>query len=193
MGQGHIGVHAQTEQRCLCHACHQTFSARQGTAFYRLRTAAETVGLVVTLRAHGGPGQAMGAALGGDERPGAAWWARSGRQGQAVHASLVEHPRDWGQVQTDALRVKTQGGSVWMALALMGQTRLGRGGAGRAQRDRTLLRCLLERVRLCAARRPLLGCPEGLTSYIRAMRETWRAPGHTGKGDGPGGGRGAMA
>jgi hypothetical protein len=135
MGQGHIGIHTQTEQRFLCHACHQTFSARQGTAFSRLRTAAETVVLVVTLRAHGGPGQALGAALGVDERTVAAWWARSGRQGQAVHASLVEQPRDWGQVQADELRVKKQGGLVWMALAMMGQTRLGRGRPCAARQD----------------------------------------------------------
>src|SRR4029434_6365256 len=56
----------------------------------RLRTAAETVSLVVTLLAHGCPVQAMVAAFGFDERTIADWWTRSGRQGQAVHASLVK-------------------------------------------------------------------------------------------------------
>ena len=55
--------------------------------------------------------------FGFDERTVAAWWARSGRQGQAVHESLVEQPRDLGQVQADELRVKKQSGIVWMALA----------------------------------------------------------------------------
>ena len=64
--------------------CRKTFSATKGTAFYRLRTAAETVALVVTLLAHGCPVHAMVAALGCDERPVADGWARSGRQGQAV-------------------------------------------------------------------------------------------------------------
>ena len=41
------------EQRLLCTACHNAFTATKGTAFYRLRTAAETVNLVVTLMAHG--------------------------------------------------------------------------------------------------------------------------------------------
>src|SRR6266850_14322 len=45
-GQGHIGIHAQKEQRFICRACHKTFSATQGTACSRLRTAAETVALV---------------------------------------------------------------------------------------------------------------------------------------------------
>jgi transposase-like protein len=72
-GQGKIGLHSQKAQRCLCHACHQTCSARKGLGFSRLRTSAEPVGRVGTLRAHGGPLQAMVAALGGDERTGAAW------------------------------------------------------------------------------------------------------------------------
>jgi len=93
-GQGNIGSHSQKEQRFICHACDKTFSARTGTAFYRLRTSAETVGLVVTLLAPGCPLQAIVAALGFDERTVAAGWARSGRQGQAVQESLVERPRD---------------------------------------------------------------------------------------------------
>src|SRR5712691_10000345 len=93
-GQGNIGIHSQKEQRFICHACRKTFSATKGTAFYRLRTAAETVALVVTLLAHGCPVQAIVAAFGCDERTVAAWWARSGRQGQAVQECLVEQPRD---------------------------------------------------------------------------------------------------
>ena len=156
-------------------------SATTGTVFYRLRTSAETVVPVVTLLAHGCPVQAIVAAFGFDERTVAAWWARSGRQGQAVHESLVEQPRDLGQVQADELRVKKQGGIVWMALAMMVQTRLWLGGAVSAQRDLPLILCLIERVRRCAAHRPLLFCTDGLVSYIRAIRETFRDPIHTGK------------
>lgn len=93
-GQGTIGIHAQKEQRCICHACHKTFSATKGTAFSRLRTTAETVALVVTLLAYGCPVQAIVAAFGCDERTVADWCARSGRQGQAVQECLVEQPRD---------------------------------------------------------------------------------------------------
>ena len=184
-GQGDIGIHAQKEQRCICHACHKTFSARTGTVFYRLRTSAETVVIIVTLLAHGCPLQAIGAALGFDERTIADWWARSGRQGQAVHESLVEPPRDLGQVQADELRVKQQGGIVWMALAMLVTTRLGWGGEVSARRDLPLIRRLLERVRRCAACRPLLVCTDGLVSSIRAMRETFRDPIHPGKGGRP--------
>jgi transposase-like protein len=185
IGQGNLGIHSQKEQRFICHACHKTFSARNGTVFYRLRTSAETVGLVVTLLAHGCPLPAIVAAFGFDERTVAAWWARSGRQGQAVHEYLVEQPRDLGQVQADELRVKKQGGIVWMALAMLVKTRLWLGGEVSEQRAMTLIRRLIERVRRCATHRPLLFCTDGLCSYIRAIRETFRDPVHTGMGGRP--------
>src|SRR5438309_3224414 len=184
-GMGNIAIHSQKEQRFICHACHKPFSATTGTIFYRLRTSAETVVIVVTLLAHGCPVQAIVAAFGLDERTIAGWWARSGRQGQAVHAYLVEQPRDLGQVQADELRVKKQGGIVWMALAIMVKTRLWLGGEVSEQRDMTLIRQLIERVRRCAAHRPLLVCTDGLVSYIRAIRETFRDPVHTGEGGRP--------
>jgi transposase-like protein len=146
-GQGNIGIHSQKEQRFICHACHKTFSATKGTAFYRLRTAAETVALVVTLLAYGCPVQAIVAAFGFDERTVADWCARSGRQGQAVQECLVEQPRDLGQVQADEIRVKKQGGIVWMALAMMVKTRLWLGGEVSEQRDMPLIRRLIERVK----------------------------------------------
>ena len=139
----------------------------------------------VTLLAHGGPLPAMVAAFGVDERTIAAWWARSGRQGQAVHAYLVEHPRDLGQAPAAELRVKQQGGSVWLALAMMVQTRLWLGGEGSEQRDMALIRRLIARVRRWAAHRPRLVGTDGLGSYLRALRETLRAPVSTGQGGRP--------
>jgi transposase-like protein/IS1 family transposase len=185
ISRGNIGIHSQKEQRFVCHACRKTFSARKGTVFYRLRTSAETVVLVVTLLAHGCPVQAIVAAFGVDERTVADWWARSGRQGQAVQEYLVEQPRDLGQVQADELRVKKQGGIVWMALAMRVKTRLWLGGAVSAQRDMPLIRRLVERVHRCAAHRPLLICTDGLCTYIRAIRETFRRPVRTGTGGRP--------
>ena len=184
-GEGNIRIHSQKDQRFRCTECHKTFSATTGTVFYRLRTAAETVSLVVTLLAHGCPLQAIVAAFGFDERTVADWWARSGRQGQAVHESVVEQPRDLGQVQADELRVKKQRGVVWMAMAMMVKTRLWLGGEVSEQRDLPLIRRLTERVRRCAARRPLLVCTDGLVAYIRALRETFRDPVRTGTGGRP--------
>jgi transposase-like protein len=179
-GEGNIRIHSCKDQRFLCTECHKTFSVTKGTALYRLRTSAETVSLVVTLMAHGCPLQAIVVAFGYDERTVACWLTRAGVQGQAVQEHLVEQPRDLGQVQADEIRVKTQGGRVWMALALMVSTRLWLAGAVSPHRDLSLIRRLIERVHRCARHRPLLVCTDGLCSYIRAIRETFRAPERTG-------------
>src|SRR5256886_4471907 len=179
-GQGNIGIHSCKDKRFICTECHKTFSATKGTAFYRLRTSAETVSLVVTLLAHGCPLQAIVVAFGYDERTVACWLARAGVQGQAVQEHLVEQPRALGQVQADEICVKKQGGIVWMALALMVKTRLWLAGEVSQQRDMTLIRRLIERVRRCATHRPLLFCTDGLCSNIRAFRGTFGVPLHTG-------------
>ena len=110
-GMGNIRIHSRQETRFLGTECHKTFAAPQGTAFYRLRTSAETVTLVLTRLAHGCPLQAIVVAFGCDERTVANWWARAGGQGHTVQEHLVEQPRDLGQVQADEIRVKTQGAS----------------------------------------------------------------------------------
>ncbi len=184
-GQGNMGIHSQKEQRFICTACQKTFSATKGTVFYRLRHSAETVILVVTLLAYGCPLQAIVAAFGLDERTVADWWSRAGRQSQVVHEHQVEHPLALGQVQADEIRVKKQGGIVWMAMAMQVKTRLWLGGEVSEHRDMALIRRLMERVRRCAARRPILLCTDGLKAYIRATRETFRDPVPTGKGGRP--------
>jgi transposase-like protein len=180
-GQGNIGLHSWKDQRFRCRQCRKTFVVTQGTAFYRLRTPAETVTLVVTLLAHGCPLQAIVVAFGFDERTVADWLIRAGRQSQVVHEHLVQTPRDLGQVQADEIRVKKQGGVVWMALAMMVSTRLWLAGEVSEHRDLPLIRRLSERVRACALRRPILFCTDGLHTYIRAMRETLRDAVRTGK------------
>src|SRR4029450_8696873 len=72
-----------------------------------------------------------------------------------------------------------------MALAMMVQPRLWLGGEVSERRALPLIRRLIERVKRCAARRPLLVCTDGVVSYIRAIRETCRDPVHPGKGGRP--------
>jgi transposase-like protein/IS1 family transposase len=180
VGKGNIGVHSRKDQRFRCTQCRKTFTATKGTAFYRVRTPAETVTLVVTLLAHGCPLQAIVIAFGFDERTVARWGARAGVQGQAVQEYLVEQPRDLGQVQADEIRVKTQGGIVWMALALMVRTRLWLAGEVSTHRDMALIQRLMARVRGCAAHCAILFCTDGLCAYVRAIRETFRDPQLTG-------------
>src|SRR5256884_7099281 len=68
-----------------------------------------------------------------------------------------------------------------MALAMMMSTRLWLAGEVSEHRDMPLIRRLIERVRHCAAHRPLLFCTDGLCSYVRAIRETFRDPVRTGE------------
>jgi transposase-like protein len=174
--KGNVGIHSQKERRYRCRQCGQTFAARKGTAFYRLRTAEETVTIVITLLAYGCPLPAIVAAFGFDERTVAGWHARAGAQCQQVHEHLVAQPRDLGQVQADELWVKLQGLKVWMATALEVATRLWLGGVVAAQRDRALIERLMRQVRACALPRPLLICVDGLAAYVRAIRRVFRDP-----------------
>jgi transposase-like protein len=178
VGEGNIHVHSQKDRRYKCNVCGQTFAETKGTPYYRLRSAQEMVRVVITLLAYGCPLQAIVAALGVDERTVQAWQSRAGRHCQQIHEHLVEQPRDLGQVQADELRVKRQGGIVWIALALQVSTRLWLGGVISAQRNMGLIVALIER-RLgsaCALKRPLLVCIDGLVAYVRAIRQVFRTP-----------------
>src|SRR5207244_6913113 len=93
--------------------------------------------------------------------------------------------RALGRVLADECRVKKHGCIGWRGLARVVKTRLWLGGEVSERRDLPLIRRLMERVRRCAACRPLLVCTDGLVSYIRAIRETFRDSIHTGRGGRP--------
>ena len=187
VGQGNIRVHSWLEHRYRCRTCRQTFAATMGTPFYRVRTATQTVTLVLTLLAHGCPLQAIVAAFGFDERTVAAWPARAGAHFQQVHAHLVQQGTlDLGHVQADEVWVKVVGGKVWMALALAVPSRLWLGGVVSAHRDGALITALVRMVRACATGvggvgTGLLVCVDGLASYVTAFTRAFRVPVHTGR------------
>ena len=186
-GQGNIGIHSQKEQRFICHECHKTFSATQR---HRLLSAAHLGRDRGHRRDLARPWVSPASDCGG------VWLRRADdsglvgtlwRQGQAVHEYLVEQPRDLGQVQADELRVKKQGGIVWMALAMMVTTRLWLGGEVSEQRDLPLIRRLIERVRRCAG----TSSPVGLYRWLGApisgpFGRPFAIPYARGRADGPG-------
>ena len=92
----------------------------------------------------------------------------------------VVPPRDLGQVQADEVRVKTQCGIVWMAMALMVSTRLWLGGVISTRRDQALIRRLVEMVVACAVVAPLLIVVDGFSSYVEAIRLAFRTREHQG-------------
>ena len=176
VGQGNIGAHSHKQRRFICHVCHQTFSARKGTAFYRLQKNAVLVTQVLTLLGHGCPVQAIVAAFALDERTVRAWLAKSGAHCQAVHEHLVAQPQDLGQVQCDEIRVKTQRGVLWLAMAICVKTRLWLGAEVSPQRDGQLIERLIQRVKRCASALggPLLFCMDGLASYPPTIKRVFR-------------------
>lgn len=174
-GKGNIQIHSRQEQRYRCEVCEQTFTATKGTIFYRLRTSAEMVMLVIALLAYGCPLQAIVKAFGLDERTVRDWWQRAGQHCQKVHEHSVGSAQlDLEQVQADEIKVKTQKGTFWMALALMIPTRLWLGGVISAKRDLTLIQSLAEQVRAIALCRPLLLAVDGLASYVTAFQAAFR-------------------
>jgi transposase-like protein len=182
VGQGNIRVHSHQERRYRCTRCRRTFAATTGTPFFRLKTAADLVTLVLTLLCYGCPLQAIVAAFGLDERTVAAWQARAGQHCQQVHEHLVQHGQvDLGHVQADELWVKVVGRKIWLAMALAVPSRLWLGGVISPHRDRALITRLVERVRACAQRLDILVCVDGLNSYVTAFRRAFRVPVRTGR------------
>jgi transposase-like protein len=176
-GQENIRVHSHAEQRYRCTTCGHTFAATKGTPFYRLRTAADLVTLVLTLLCHGCPIQAIVAAFGLDERTVAAWLARAGCHCQQVHQQVVQQGGvDLQHVQADELGVKLVGRRVWMAMALAVPSRLWLGGVISPQRDLVLITTLMQRVRACARTLAILVCVDGLASYVTACLRVFRHP-----------------
>jgi transposase-like protein len=161
--------------------CGQTFTANKGTAFYRLRTPRWLMVVVITLLAYGCPVQAIVMAFKLDERTVLSWQKRAGEQCERVHEQLVEQPRDLGQVQADEIRVKKQGGIVWMAMALQVSTRLWLGGVLGAHRDGELITALVQKIKASALCRPLLFCVDGFMAYVGAIEAVFRSPVPTGR------------
>lgn len=179
---GNIVSHSQKEKRCRCKTCGKTFSVTRGTALYGLKTSHETVERVVTLLAHGCPVQAVVAAYGLDERTVRSWLVKAGKHCESVHNQVVgQHQSDLGQVQADEIKVNTQRGPIWMAMAIVVVTRLWIGGHISPTRDKTLLEALVDRIRNMALCRPLLLAVDGLPGYVDVFRKAFRTPFRTGK------------
>jgi len=187
VGKGNIHSHSLKEKRCICDVCQRTFATTAGTIFYRLRSDPQLVMWVIILLAYGCPLQAIVKAFGLDERTVRDWHKRAGQQCQSIHEYVVENRQhDLEQVQADEIKVKTQKGTFWMALAIWVPTRLWVGGVVSPKRDLDLIQALADKVRHMALCRPLLLAVDGLASYVSAFRNAFRskfprAQGETGR------------
>jgi transposase-like protein len=182
VGESHIVIHSQKERRYRCKRCKKTFSETKGTALYRVHKPHELLAIVVTLLAYGCPVQAIVAGFGLDERTVARWQRESGHQCQRLHEHIVQAGGVLlAQVQADELRIRIVGGVLWLASAISVASRLWLGGVVQVQRDRTLIRTLLEGVRACGAFQTLLLCTDGLSNYPKQALKVLREPLRTGK------------
>jgi transposase-like protein len=181
VGQGNIVIHSRKERRYKCTCCQKTFSERTGTAVFGIKKPVSLFVQVTILLAHGCPLQAIVAAFELDERTVADWQQKAGTHCQQVHEHLLQQPLNLEQVQADELKVKSQLGAVWMAMAIMVSTRLWLGGVVSQRRDIGLIQRLMQQVRKVALCRPLLVSVDGLVSYIKATQRSFCSPLHTGK------------
>lgn len=150
---------------------------------YGIKKSSATFVLVVTLLAYGCPVQAIVKAFSLDERTVRDWLSKAGLHCQQMHEHFMEQTEmDLGQVQADEIKVKTQGGALWMALAMMVGTRLWLGGVVGAKRDRHLIRQLADQVRQWALCRPILIAVDGFSAYVKAFRRAFRTPYNGGRG-----------
>jgi transposase-like protein len=179
-GPGTIGVHSKKERRYRCQVCPKTFGARTGTRFHRRRTDAALIILVITLVSWGCPLVALEQAFGLQPQTVRDWLEAAGVHAEAVHHEQVVQPRDLGPVQADEVRLKTQCGIVWLAMAMMVSTRLWLGGVISTRRDQRLITRLVQIVAACALVAPLLLVVDGFASYIKAFRHAFRTREHHG-------------
>ena len=180
VGQGNIGVHSRKERRYCCRVCAKTFGARTGTIFHRRRTDEALITVVIILVSWGCPLVALEHAFGLQPQTIREWLEAAGRHAEAVHQEQVVQPRDLGQVQADEVRVKTQCGIIWLAMAMMVSTRLWLGGVISTRRDQALITRLVQLVAAGALVAPLLVVVDGFSSYVEAVRRAFRTREHAG-------------
>jgi transposase-like protein len=182
LGLGNICVPSRSERRYRCTTCGRTFAETRDTPFYRLKTPADLVTIVLTLLCHGCPLQAIVAAYGLDERTVADWRDRAGQHGQHFHEHQVLRGQvELGHVQADELYVKTVAGRVWMAMAMAVPSRLWLGGVISPRRDLALITAVVRMVRSAARSLAILICVDGLASYVTAFTRVFRDPQRTGR------------
>ena len=148
--------------------CRKTFGARAGTIFHRRRTDETLITLVITLVSWGCPLIALEHAFGLQPQTVRGWLEAAGVHAEAVHHAQVVQPRDLGQVQADEVRVKTQCGIVWMAMALMVSSRLWLGGVISPPRHPALTHPLVQLVAPCAVVAPPLVVVRGFRRSVGA-------------------------
>jgi IS1 family transposase len=112
-------------QEFRCQACRRTFSARRHTVLSHLKTAPQSVGLVLTALAEGLSVSAAVRVFGFAESTITTWLCRAGMHSERLHQHAVQ-ALSFEHVQLDELRtsLRKKGREVWLWLALDAKTKL---------------------------------------------------------------------
>lgn len=174
-----IKIHSRKERRYRCQSCRRTFSERAGTPLAHLKTPLPIVLLVLSLLAHGCPIPALVRTFGLDERTIASWQLKCGYHAKRIQFHYVcRQVVGLGQVQADELKVKMQGGSVWIATAVIVFSRLFIWGTVSAKRDKRMVATVLTKVKRCSGRliQPVLFATDGFAAYPNVIKKIFSTP-----------------
>lgn len=118
-GQGH------DIQRWLCQWCGHTYTARHGTALFRLKKPQAVVEIALKLLCKGMTGRDIAEVIGVDEATVGLWLARAGSQAQRQHEQVCRNLTP-AVVQLDELQGRLRGALklVWIWVAIDAQTKL---------------------------------------------------------------------
>jgi IS1 family transposase len=108
-----------------CQACGTKFSARQGTALYRLKTPSARVGEVLSALAEGLDVGAAVRVFGHREATITAWLTRAGQQAERLHRAVVQNlPLPHVQLDEIRTRLRARDRGVWLWVAVDPLTKL---------------------------------------------------------------------
>lgn len=173
IGKGNIVSHGKARQRCKCKSCGKTFSYRQGTMFYGLRSDVQLVTWVVGLVANGCPVAAIVAVFAVDERTVADWLHRAGLYAEAFHHQHIQK-LNLQHVQVDEIRLKMQRQILWVAMAISVGSRLWLGAVCQVKRDKKLARQIMSCIYNWAQQLPLVIAFDGWNAYPNAATFIFR-------------------
>jgi hypothetical protein len=118
-GKGNIHVHSSKTSATSAMYANRPLVPAKGQFSIACRSDPKMVMWVIVLLAYGYLIQAIVKAFELDERTVRDWQQRAGKHCQNAHEHLVESSQlELQQVQADEIKVKTQKGTFWMALAL---------------------------------------------------------------------------
>lgn len=172
--KNNIVIHSQKEKRFKCKTCGKTFANTKGTIFYKKQYKVDIIKMVISLAATGCPIQSIVFAMELDERTVMRWINEASLHSKIVHKELVLKPQDLKHVQADEMFIKAFKMRLWMAFAIVSDTKLWLGGFVSENRDIVLIKKLVNLIRISALKKPLVIITDGFSAYKNAILSAFK-------------------